>query len=265
MTERRPHAERSNPPLDPLTGPGNEHAAWEDRIVAALDGRAEPESLDALERHLVACAECRSAQADYRELFARIREMPQASPAPASASQLDPGPAEQPLDPAFLDALAQGVEQRIAAAAAAGPPEDLTGSGLSVAEGGPAVAVPLHARWGAVAGGLVAAGIAVVLLVGIYLQGPRATAEPQAFTEPVSDPLVVDAGAETALLAEAGLAGVGSLQAGAASPEETWLAAVSPAEARPEPLATLADPGAALEGLTPAEVEDFVLALETEI
>ena len=59
----------------------------------------------------------------------------------------------------------------------------ITPAGSAEPHASPAV-VPLHRGWNAVAGGLVAACVGMLLLVGLYLRAPRDAAQPQAFTTP---------------------------------------------------------------------------------
>jgi hypothetical protein len=55
----------------------SDHEAWEDLMIAVLDGRAGERRRE-LEGHVSECAGCRAVFAEYRRLFASLRQAPDA-------------------------------------------------------------------------------------------------------------------------------------------------------------------------------------------
>lgn len=193
-----------------------DHDRWEDLMIAALDGRLDDEQSADLQRHLSACTRCHAAYGEVRDLFAGLRE----AAAPARPRE-------------FWDSLAAGIERGVA-------------RGVDPSEEEPA-----SEGWRTVGAGLVAAGVAVLVLVGLYLQLPRPAGETQAFTEPVRERSVGQG--ESGPVAEGG-----ELAEIPASDE------LLPPLRERDPLADLAEVEGVLEGLTPDEAEELLQIVEVE-
>ncbi|MBA2565566.1 MAG: zf-HC2 domain-containing protein [Gemmatimonadetes bacterium] len=218
----------------------------EDRIIEELDGRLAPEHRGGLERHLAECARCRNARDEYRDLLAGLR----GAALPGDGTER----------PGFWEDLARGIEQRIAGETEAASVADRTA---------PAALVDLRERarfrngWTGVGGGLLAAGVSVVLLVSLYLTLPRTAAAPQAFTTPASDqrpgPGVVprdvlqESDELLALAAEIAVGEEGDGDLGS-------LAALA---AGRDPITQLADAEEELGGLTAEELAELLATLES--
>jgi hypothetical protein len=268
------------------------HEAWEDRMIEVLDGRADLARRAELDAHLATCLECRALFDEYATLFVRLGQTFEEEPAPAG----------------FWDALAADIERRVrddtvaagtpaggsAAPMPCGAVEEPTTGTKAASGSGRRQVIDLSERprlnggWNGLAGGLVAAGIAVLLLVGLYLELPRQAGQPQAFVTPPSRREGTTGPAEPAapaMLARRGEpAPVRSGTAAGAAPPETAsapgmedagaaeLLALSPeldaedegaaAVSALDPLAALADPEAALQDLTPEEAEQLLRDLE---
>jgi anti-sigma factor RsiW len=187
------------------------HERWQDVIIATLDGRAPERERVELNAHLSDCPECRAIYDDYRELFLRLKEAP-----------------EESLPASFWDRMAAEIDRRIAE--------------------GRAPAERSEASWSWVAGGLVAAGIAILTLVGVYLGLPRGGAEPKAF---VTTPRELIASGE---VTNSESVSVGSVMM------EPPVVVTDPRD----PLAMLAEAEDVLRGLTPAEAEELLRTLESQ-
>lgn len=198
------------------------HAGWEDRMIEVLDGRGRVEDAAGLERHLERCSACRAAYDEYRHLFSELR--------PEDASTL---PRE------FWDELAVSIKRRLNDPREEAEPRLDDGVGSS----------RVHGRNG-LAGGLVAAGVAVLVLVGLYLELPRTTGAPRAFieSEPQDGGLV-----EREPFARSAPANDLTLEVANGPP---------PAAGSLDPLAALADAELALGGLTPGEADELLRVLE---
>ena len=239
------------------------HDRWEDLMIAALDGRAAEDERRELDRHLADCAACRATFAEYGDLFLGLREA-----------------ADTELPREFWDALAAGIERRVAAPDPSSKIIDLRERTAS------------RRGWSGVAGGLVAAGLAILVLAGVYLKLPRTGAEPQAFTTParertlpdgVEDPSAVDpgrlaleedaegtgaAGLEEALAgsgeATAESAGLLALATGLDAEAEDAGEALSVFPEARDPLTALAEAEETFAGLTSAEAEELLRSLESQ-
>jgi hypothetical protein len=227
------------------------HAAWEDRIIAALDGRAPADALDELERHVAACEACRAARAEYGALFAGLR-----------AAVADPRAG-------FWDELAASIEQRLDAEA---PVTASAATGRARSAAGRLDAAGARGARRAVVGGVLAAAcLAVAILTGLYLALPRGGASPQAFTSAPPETttgLAAGPGPAGAGPAGAGLPATGDPDAAGGAPdstavEESLAQLASSADPR-EPLAVLADPDPLLESLTPEEAAELLDLLEDQ-
>jgi hypothetical protein len=233
----------------------SDHEAWEDLMIAVLDGRAGERRRE-LEGHVSECAGCRAVFAQYRRLFTSLRLAPDA---------------ERPRQ--FWDDLALEIDRRLTREAevpGAGGVEakvsdaSILDAGVSRPEvSGSVMDLRSHRRltgWRAVSGGLIAAGIAVVLLIGVYLKSPRPGVEPQAFTtatrdqgfggDRLDDELAL--GLDPALL----------LVLAATSEREG--SAAQDLEMSVDPLSALADADEALQDLTPEEAEELLESLEAQ-
>jgi Putative zinc-finger len=240
------------------------HERWEDLLIEVLDGRADKARRAELDDHLAACAECRAAAADYTTLFARLEDAREREPV------------------AFWDRLAAEIDRRVAEEADAVPAQaGPAPSGSRVAPAGRGV-IDLSERarfgggWGGVKGGIIAAGIAILLLVGLYLELPRSTGTPQAFitpprrapidgpVEPTADERLARQDApEEARTAEGGEepADAAALTALASGLADGGYGGV--ASELQDPLADLAEAELALQGLTPEEAEELLRSLES--
>jgi len=199
------------------------HDRWEDLMIAALDGRAAEDERRELDRHLADCAACRATFAEYGDLFLGLREAADAEP-----------PRE------FWDALAAGIERRVAAPDPSSKIVDLRERTAA------------RRGWSGVAGGLVAAGLAILVLAGVYLKLPRTGAEPQAFTTPARERTLPD-GVEDPSAVDPGRLALA---------EEAEGTAVFP-EAR-DPLTALAEAEETFSGLTADEAEELLESLEAQ-
>jgi hypothetical protein len=127
-----------------------------------------------------------------------------------------------------------------------------------------------------VRGGLIAAGIAIVVLVGVYLELPRQAGQPTAFVTPPrpraapSTPAEPETGGRLA----AGEPGGSRQDESAGDADDAALVALASGLADDEyggvtaelqdPLADLADAEQALQGLTPEEAEELLRSLEAQ-
>ncbi|HEY7462054.1 MAG TPA: zf-HC2 domain-containing protein [Gemmatimonadota bacterium] len=221
------------------------HERWEDLIVEVLDGGASADRAE-LDEHLALCPSCRIAFEEYAALFARLRST---------------GEGEMPA--AFWEDLAADVERRIGE------------------EPVPVIDLPeragFGAGWGAVRGALIAAGLATVVLVGVYLELPRQTGDPQAFVRPPRVPAAAgpaEPGAgEGAVARASGSATAGSDRPGSEDVEAAALATLAggladeDADLTPalgDPLADLAEAELTLQGLSPEEAEELLQSLEAQ-
>ena len=58
-------------------------ASIEGKLVAYLDGRAQPAERQAVEQHLSACAVCRGRAEDFRGLWGVLDDLPEITPSPS--------------------------------------------------------------------------------------------------------------------------------------------------------------------------------------
>jgi hypothetical protein len=238
-----------------------EHGRWEDLIIEVQDGRADLARRAELDGHLAGCPACRSTAAQYAALFARLEDARETEPA------------------AFWDGLAAEIDRRVAAEAspppAASPPA--SAEPASPAEDDRVIDLSDRARlaggWNGVRGGLIAAGIAILLLVGLYLELPRSAGTPQAFINPprrapLGEPFEPSAGDRLARGTARGSrpeatreSQDAALSALASGLDDADYGGVE-SEVQ-DPLADLAEADLALQGLTPEEAEELLRSLES--
>lgn len=195
------------------------HERWEDLSIEVLDGGAPADRRAELEEHLALCPSCRIAFEEYAALFARLRST-----------------REGEMPAAFWEDLAADVDRRIGE-------EPVSVIDLSARAG-------FGAGWGAVRRALIAAGIATVVLVGVYLELPRQAGDPQAFVRPPRVP-----------------AAAGPAEPGAAEGTLSRALADEAADLAPalgDPLADLAEAELTLQGLSPEEAEELLQSLEAQ-
>ncbi len=240
------------------------HERWEDLLIEVLDGRADTARRAELDGHVAGCAECRAALEEYTALFARLQEAREREPA------------------AFWDGLAAEIDRCVAEEADAsrtGAGSPSSGAGVPAAGRG-VIDLSERARfgggWSGVKGGLIAAGIAILLLVGLYLQLPRSAGTPQAFITPprrapLGGPVEPVAGDRLARQGASEEAGPGERDEEAEDAAALALASGlddgeygGVASELQDPLADLAEAELALQGLTPEEAEELLRSLEAQ-
>jgi hypothetical protein len=221
------------------------HERWEDLSIEVLDGGASAGRRAELEGHLAICPSCRTAFEDYAALFARLRST-----------------REGEMPAAFWEDLAADVDRRIG---------EEPVSAIDRSE-----RARFGVGWGAVRGALIAAGIAIVVLVDVYLEMPRQAGDPQAFVRPPRIPAAAgpaEPGAAQGALARAtGSQAAGSdTRSDAEDGEEAALSTLAGgladegadlAPALGDPLADLAEAELTLQGLSPEEAEELLQSLE---
>ncbi len=73
----------------------------ENKLIEYLDGRAKPAARRAVQRHLTACAECRSRAEEFRALWDALDDLPVLSPSPAFDASLRARIAAEPAPRGF--------------------------------------------------------------------------------------------------------------------------------------------------------------------
>jgi anti-sigma factor RsiW len=82
-----------------------ECAGMENKLVEYLDGRAKPAERRAVERHLTACAQCRTRAEEFRALWNVLDDLPAIAPSPTLDASLRARIAAEPAPRGFWDWL----------------------------------------------------------------------------------------------------------------------------------------------------------------
>jgi anti-sigma factor RsiW len=83
----------------------NRCAAIESKLIAYLDGLAQPDERHAVEEHLASCASCRTRAEEFRALYNVLDDLPAISPSPAFDASLRARIAAEPPRRSFWNLM----------------------------------------------------------------------------------------------------------------------------------------------------------------
>jgi anti-sigma factor RsiW len=83
----------------------NRCAAIESKLIAYLDGLAQPDERHAVEEHLASCASCRTRAEEFRALYSALDDLPVISPSPAFDASLRARIAAEPPRRSFWNLM----------------------------------------------------------------------------------------------------------------------------------------------------------------